>query len=99
MSLISELRNARSSPKTIVFRLQLDYKPDGKTLHVFFEGQDDESFYMNFLDYSCPKNFRIFRYRCNNKGNVYTTYATLDKTKYDARRLWFFVDRDYTDFL
>jgi uncharacterized protein DUF4435 len=99
MDLINELRQARSSPRTVLFRLLLDYKPNGGTLHAFFEGQDEESFYVNFLHQYLPSDYKLFMYRCEGKGNVIKVFNGTDRTKFDHRRLLFFMDRDYSDIL
>lgn len=96
MDLITELRRARSSPRTILGRLLTDYKPKGQTVHAFFEGQEDASFYLNFLTHFLPNNYQLFTYRCNNKNNVYEVHSRFDRATYESRRLLFFVDKDYS---
>lgn len=95
MTLIDSLRAARDSASTLKLRLMVDYRPNGQTIHAFFEGREDESFYVNYIDAAIPAGWRPFYYRCGSKLKVcdaWRAFAALDQ-----RRLLFFVDKDHDD--
>jgi Protein of unknown function (DUF4435) len=97
MKLLDKLRGARDMTSTFKFRLLLDYAPTGKTLHCFFEGRDDESFYVNFIHGTCPQGWRMHYYRCGSKSRVCDVWR--NAMQYDQNRLLFFVDKDHDDFV
>lgn len=93
------LRLSRRSHASIHLDFLLSYKQEGKTLHVFFEGPEDESVYLGHLEAKKPKLYTIFRYRCANKDDVYRSYSRIDFKVNRKERVLFFVDKDLSNFL
>lgn len=75
------------------------YKFDKPTLHLFFEGEDDKSFYINYIESLAPKKYTKFYYVCNGKDNVYQNHANINWTVYNKSRALFFTDKDFDDVL
>lgn len=96
---IAKLREARSAPRTVITRVRADYSSHDLTWHAFFEGQDDQSFYMTFIDRYKPPRARVFTYQCGGKGKVHDISGELAAAAYDRARMLFFVDKDLEDLL
>ncbi len=71
MSFIDDLRQARSATRTVLFQLLLTYRAKGGTLHAFFEGQDEESYFTSFLRFYTPADYSLFGHRCRGKSGVF----------------------------
>jgi len=71
------------------------------TLHCFFEGMADVSFYRNFIE-NYYSNFIFYPYYCNGIENVYKSYNNIfleskNWKKYKQNRILFFTDKDTED--
>ena len=92
-----DFRRERASPTSIHFQFRLKDAHAPNNVHVFFEGHDDLSFYMNFLlTFSSDKE--IYPYICSNKRNVYETHGKVTNGDCQGITL-FFVDKDLSDVL
>jgi len=98
MSFREKLRELKQRPKTVVHRVLLN-KGKGPGVHVFFEGHDEESFLSNFIEPRIPSGVALFRYTCGGKEGVLNARAELSTLVQGEDNRWFFVDRDYDDFL
>lgn len=94
-NLVDSLRERRDATPVVVLRFMLDYQSGARTIHAFFEGRDDESFYVNFITWHCPVGWKIALYRCGNKAKVCDVWRRT--ASYDSGRLLFFVDKDHDD--
>lgn len=83
---------------TSVFRLQQEYHPKKKTLHVFVENLDDFHFYRNWIKQFFP-DFKVLEYLQNGKDGVNDTYRALNWSAFAKERVLFFRDKDFDDFL
>lgn len=99
MSQLDYLRRARTTANAAFVRFVADYPRNPSAIHLFFEGDDDESFYMNFIGAVVPGGTLLVRYRCRNKRGVLYVYRKLDWGFYDPNRVLFFVDKDHSDFV
>lgn len=99
MDFLDYLKKAAKSGTSVYTRFLQQYNFDNRDLHVFFEGKDDPSFYSNFIERYEKKNQRTFYYKANNKKSVYHNFSLLDWSKYEKRRVLFFVDKDFRDIL
>lgn len=98
MSLIDDLRAARGGAASAYHEFLLDYKPNLPSMYCFFEGQDDPSFYLNFISRQISKAIRICIYRCKNKSAVYESYRRISIQNTKPGECLFFVDKDLSEF-
>ena len=75
------------------------YRPNDNSIHIFYEGKDDPSFYSNFIEPYKKKNQRLYYYRASNKNSVYQQYSLIDWTTHQKNRILFFVDKDLSDII
>lgn len=99
MAFIDVLEMAGDIPEASYIKFLHQYKFRDKTLHFFFEGLDDQSFYVNFLENVFPKDYSFHYYVCNGKNNVYTNYNDINWTVYNKNRVLFFTDKDLDDII
>ena len=99
MTFVDQLRLARARSAPALHQFLLEYKPDGRTIHAFFEGYDDESFYMGFLNSMAPAGYTVRPHRCGRKSEVYSAYRSVDPRVSRKGRALFFVDKNLSDFL
>ena len=97
MALLELHREARSGAKTVYHNFLLVYRPRANVIHAFFEGKDDQSFYMNFIQYSVPAGWDVQTHRCGKKDNVYGVYAEFNWARCNRNSILFFVDKDLSD--
>lgn len=74
-----------------------DFLGEGVLLVV--EGKDDAPFYERVARDNCEKRCEFSTVTAGEKSTVIELYETIDWCRYDKKRLLFFVDRDYTDYL
>jgi len=99
MAFIDVLEKAGDIPEASYIKFLHQYKFRDKTLHFFFEGLDDQSFYVNFLENIFPEDYTFHYYVCNGKENVYTNYSDINWTVYNKNRVLFFTDKDLDDII
>lgn len=99
MTFIDVLEEAGNIPEASYIKFLHQYKFTNKTLHFFFEGLDDQSFYVNFIENIFPEDYTFHYYVCNGKGNVYTNHNDINWTVYNKNRVLFFTDKDLDDIL
>lgn len=99
MSFLTELKDAAKSSSASHISILQQYKKKEKSIHLFFEGKDDPSFYTNYIENRIEKDCKVFFYNCKNKKGVYENYKKLDWRTYKKYRVLFFVDKDHDDLL
>jgi hypothetical protein len=99
MSFLDILDEAAEIAEVNYLKFLQQYKFQGKTIHLFFEGNDDLSFYMNFIQNTYPNDFTFYYYNCQGKGNVLQNYNDINWTTYNKNRGLFFTDKDLDDLL
>ncbi|PKB00411.1 uncharacterized protein DUF4435 [Flavobacteriaceae bacterium MAR_2009_75] len=99
MSFLQSLKNAAASPITLYIRFLQEYKNTDKALHLFMEGNDDPSFYTNFITNIAGKKYKLYFYNSKNKNGVYDNYDKIDWSTFNKNKALFFVDKDYSDIL
>jgi hypothetical protein len=75
------------------------FRRDAKEVYGFVEGTDDPSYYRELLDRELPGGVSLWLYCVRGKERVIETYNAFDWERFDKRRICFFVDRDFEDFL
>ncbi len=96
MDLLEILKKASNSANARYTEFLQQYKFDKETIHLFFEGNEDQSFYINFISNVFPKEFTIYTYVCNGKGNVHGIYNSINWLIYCKNRVLFFTDKDFS---
>lgn len=96
MDLLEILKEAANSANTRYTEFLQQYKFDKETIHLFFEGNEDQSFYMNYISNVFPKEITIYTYVCNGKGNVHGIYNSINWVTYCKNRVLFFTDKDFS---
>lgn len=99
MTFIDVLNSAVTLSETSYIKFLYQYKFKDKTLHFFFEGLDDQAFYLNFIESIFPEDYICFFYVANGKDNVYQNYKDINWKVYNKNRVMFFTDKDFDDFL
>ncbi|MDJ1495155.1 DUF4435 domain-containing protein [Cytophagaceae bacterium DM2B3-1] len=99
MTLLNTLNEAVNIPEAAYIKFLQQYKFTDKTLHFFFEGLEDQSFYVNFIKAVFPKDYIFHFYVCNGKDKVFTNYKDINWTTYNKSRVLFFTDKDLDDIL
>jgi hypothetical protein len=99
MSFLDSLKEAGKSATTMYLRFLQQYKESDKSLHLFIEGNDDPSFYTNFISNITNDEYQIHFYNSKNKNGVYSNHDKINWTTYNKNKVLFFVDKDYSDIL
>lgn len=97
MNLLETLDKAITSPAYSYIKLLSQYKKKDDTIFCFVEGQEDISFYNNYLERYFENEIKYIV--CNGKGNVIDNYTNLNWTFYDKKRVLFFIDKDFDDYI
>lgn len=98
MNFLDQLREARD-PGDAYLQFIKNYREDEKTIHSFFEGNDDISFYSHFIEQMIPKNHSHFKYICDGKRKVYELYKKVINRVSNESITLFFVDKDLSDLI
>lgn len=99
MAFLDLLTAAAYTPEANYIKLLHQYKFNENTVHFFFEGLDDQTFYANYIENIFPDHFIFHYYVCDGKQNVYNQYADLNWGTYNKNRILFFTDKDLDDIL
>jgi len=93
------LENAGEIPETAYIKFLHQYKKRGKTIHLFFEGQEDQSFYISHVENIFPREYELFYYLCDGKSNVEQNYNDINWFVFSKNRILFFIDKDFDDII
>jgi hypothetical protein len=96
MEFLAYLKSAAKSNSSVRTKFLQQYNNNDKALHVFYEGNDDPSFYSNYFE---KKDTKIFYYQAENKKGVYEIHSKINWSSYNKKRALFFVDKDFSDIL
>lgn len=77
----------------------LYYRRVGQVVYGFVEGSQDPSFYRTLIDSVLPSGWRVKLIQAGKRDKVIQTCENMDWSRFDRRRVCFFVDRDLTVFL
>lgn len=99
MSFLDKLRSKRRQHTSVLllFRMQYARSPDG--LFVFFEGDDDELYFLPAIRRKAPAERAVFSYVCDGKSGVLDSKGEVEKLTGKKDGLLFFVDKDFDEFL
>jgi len=98
MSLLDILDKKFLTPSAAYIKILSQYKTSDNTIFCFVEGVEDISFYRPFLEIykdGVPVKYIV----CNGKQNVIDNYNDIDWSFYDKKRILFFIDKDFDDYI
>jgi len=98
-SFLQLLTDASTVPVVALHNFLLNVKSNEKTIHSFFEGKTDESFYGTIIRRIKDENYKLKTYICGNKDSVYYQHEKLNSRKLKNQMLLFFVDKDIEDII
>lgn len=105
MDTVQKLVEARQSINVPYIKLQQQYKPEGNQIYGFVEGADDLTYYRHHINPLLPADFQHIKLSQvgtvaskGGKAKVIGLYNQIDWSKYDKKRVWFFIDKDLSDF-
>ncbi len=99
MSMIQIHSDALNSSNPAYHEFLLFYKEKDKVVYGFVEGKGDPSFYRSMIEHNLLNGWKVKLIRSGNKSNVYKIESDFDWTRFSARRICFFVDRDLSEFV
>lgn len=99
LSFLEYLNQEGDAPESEYIKFLTQYKSNGKTVHFFIEGEDDQAFYVNYINFFLPRGFKAYYYICNGKKNVLQNYVDIQWSFYKKNRVLFFIDKDFDDIL
>lgn len=99
MGMLEDHRTLRIRSIVTYHRFLIDYRPDARTIYAFFEGQEDQSIYINHLQSNVPEGWNVQSYCCGNKDNVYQVFEKIDWAIHPKNRILFFVDKDLSNII
>lgn len=98
MSLLDILDEKFLTSSASYIKILSQYKSDDNTVFCFVEGVEDISFYKPFIEIyneEIPYKYIV----CNGKHNVIENYNDLNWGFYDKKRILFFIDKDFDDYI
>lgn len=99
MSFLDLLNESRESSAPAYHEFLQRYDPKIKQVFVFYEGDEDSSFYNQFLAKHIPDDYNIEEIIAGCKNNVLKIHREFDWKKYDKEQIIFIVDRDLSFWL
>ncbi len=99
MGLLKKHRNLRKSSIVAYHRFLLNFRCQDKAIHAFFEGQEDQSYYINHLQSKVPGDWTVHTYCCGNKDGVYNIFEKIDWKTHPKKKILFFVDKDLSNII
>lgn len=97
MEFLKYLKSAAKSNTSVRTKFMQQYNTNDDSLHVFYEGNDDPSFYSNFFENR--SKIKVYYYQAENKNGVYYIHSKINWSAYKKNRSLFFVDKDFSDIL
>ena len=97
MSLLDILDAKILTPAASYIKILSEYKTDNDVIFCFVEGNEDISFYSQFIERHKENELKFIV--CNGKENVIDNYNNLSWSFYDKKRVLFFIDKDFDDYI
>ena len=99
MEFIDYLRSVSQGGTTDYTAFIRQYRRDEKSIHIFYEGYEDPSFYMSTIRECGFDDVKVYYHRAKNKANIYRYFGLIDWRRYQKHRVLFFTDKDFSDVL
>ena len=99
MSILQELEDSLLSDSPVWMEFLYRYDPKKKQIFAFYEGDEDPSFYRQFIIKILNSEYELEEIIAGCKNNVLKLQKSIDWDRYNAKQLAFFVDRDLSFWL
>ncbi|WP_099367466.1 DUF4435 domain-containing protein [Sphingobacterium sp. 1.A.4] len=98
MDLLQILDESINRPESSYIKFLTQYSRNNQIRFCFVEGHEDILFYSQFLEkYFNEENLKFIN--CNGKKNVLDNYNALNWSFYDKKRVLFFIDKDFDEYI
>ena len=98
MSLLNTHAEAVDSINAVYHEYLLRYKVNESVVYGFVEGRDDPIFYRGLIERFLPSGWEVELIQSGNKEKVLGVLEQFDWSRFEAKRVCFFIDRDLSDF-
>jgi len=98
MGFLEDLKDA-ANPADAYLAFIKAYPSKENKIHAFFEGEDDFSFYPQFIKAVLENDYPIEKYDCGGKAKVYELYSKVMSRVNEKIQVLFFVDKDHSDLI
>ena len=99
MSFLDVLNESSESTAPVYHDFLRRFDPKIKQVFVFYEGDEDSSFYKQFLQKHIPDDFELEEIIAGCKNNVLKIHNEFDWDQYSKSQIIFIVDRDLSYWL
>lgn len=99
LSFLERLRQSIDSPASAFHEFVANYDRRRAGIHAFFEGRDDASYYVGFIQPTLEDSQSLWTYRCGGKAEVYEIRDKILRSDYRETLAMYFVDRDWDEYL
>lgn len=99
MSMLDEHAAALANVDEVYHNFLLRYKGGERVVYGVVEGKDDPSFYRSMIERFIPDEWKIDILISGNKRKSIAAFNSFDWTRFDKRRIAFFLDRDTDEFV
>ncbi|WP_444666813.1 DUF4435 domain-containing protein [Flavobacterium columnare] len=98
MSLLDILDEKFLTPAATYIKILSQYKTSDNTIFCLVESVEDISFYRPFIE-KYKDGVAVKYIECNGKQNVIDNYNDIDWSFYEKKRILFFIDKDFDDYI
>lgn len=99
MSILKELEDSLLSDSPVWMEFLYRYDPKKKQIFAFYEGDEDPSFYRQFIVQILNGEYELEEIIAGCKNNVLKLQKSIDWNRYNTKQIAFFVDRDLSFWL
>lgn len=99
MSILQELENSLLSDSPVWMEFLYRYDPKKKQIFAFYEGDEDPSFYRQFIIKLSSGEYQLEEIIAGCKNNVIKLHRSIDWDRYNTKQIAFFIDRDLSFWL
>lgn len=99
MSILQVMNDSLTSDAPAYMEFLYRYNPKKRQAFVFYEGDEDASYYHKFLEQSLGDNYDLEEIVAGSKDNVLKLQRDFDWQNYNEKQIVFIVDRDLSYWL
>ncbi|ULG90794.1 DUF4435 domain-containing protein (plasmid) [Leptospira interrogans] len=99
MNLLQQIKEEAKNSISAYTEFLLNYKKEKSDFHLFFEGNDDLSYYVCVINRHCKLMEFSNTYITYGKENAKQIYFRIDWKKYKKNRVLFFLDKDHEEYI
>jgi len=98
MTMLETHDGALESISTVYHEFLLRYKSNDKIVYGLVEGKEDPMFYRSLIERHLPNEWEVELLKSGNKDKVLKALSMFDWSRFQRKRICFFVDRDLSEF-